>query len=68
MISGDGAQALADNKSLTDLDLSNNRLGDAGAQALADSESFVSLKLGGNEIGADGAEALARNVVLNLSI
>ena len=67
------ASGLAENNSVTSLDLARNRIGDGGATAvarvLAKDRCVVSrLDLGDNEIGADGAEALARALEVSSSL
>lgn len=65
MIRADGAQALAEGlktSSVTELNLSDNLVGDTGATALAAAlgqSSLRILNLGKNHIGAAGAHALA---------
>jgi len=52
----------------SDLDLSDNRIGDEGARALAQSEHLASLTLldlVGNRIGEGGRRALSESVHLS---
>jgi len=57
------AEAIAQSKSLTTVDLSDNRIGDVGAIAIAEairqSQLLVSVDLACNLIGANGAAAIA---------
>ena len=53
--------ALANNQSLTSLNLCCNNIGAEGARALANNQSLTSLSLQSNNIGAEGARALANN-------
>jgi hypothetical protein len=61
IIGDEGAKALAQNSSLTTLNLYNNGIGDEGAKALAQNSSLTTLNLEYNGIGAEGAKALAQN-------
>ena len=72
----DGIAALAEclkyNKSLTTLDLSDNRIGDDGATALGEclkyNKSLTTLDLSDNRIGDDGAAALGECLKYNKSL
>ena len=55
------AQALAENHTITELDIGYNHIGDAGAKALALNQTITSLDLSNNDIGDEGAQALALN-------
>src|SRR3989338_5586487 len=66
------AEALAVNSTLTNLDLSNNQLGDEGAgrfaEALSTNSTLTILNLCSNYQGAAGAELLAEALVTNSSL
>jgi Ran GTPase-activating protein (RanGAP) involved in mRNA processing and transport len=63
---------LAQNSSLTTLNLAGNYIGDDGAKALsaalAQNSSLTTLNLTDNEIGADGAQALGAALAQNSSL
>eukprot|EP01063_Lacrimia_lanifica_P035846 TRINITY_DN6948_c0_g1_i1.p1 TRINITY_DN6948_c0_g1~~TRINITY_DN6948_c0_g1_i1.p1 ORF type:complete len:341 (+),score=129.47 TRINITY_DN6948_c0_g1_i1:73-1095(+) len=66
------ADALVTNTSVTHLDLSMNRIGDAGARALAAAlergDALMDVRLDGNFITAEGVEALCRAVEQSVSL
>jgi hypothetical protein len=70
VLTSETARALAENKTLTELDLSNNSIDDEGAKALAANDTLRILNLSNNSIDDEGAKALAANDtlrILNLS-
>jgi Ran GTPase-activating protein (RanGAP) involved in mRNA processing and transport len=65
-------QLLTKDKSLQQLNLWNNKIGDAGAQALAEmlkvNNTLQKLGLGGNQIGDAGAQALAEMLKIHSTL
>jgi hypothetical protein len=63
---------LLSNKTMTDLDLSHNRIGDKGALKLAKyifrSEIVISLNLADNQIAYDGARSISQALLSNRSL
>ena len=66
------SEVLAVNSTLTNLDLSENSLGDEGAtslsQALKVNSTLTNLDLRGNSIGAEGATSLAQALKVNSTL
>ena len=63
-ISVEGAKILAENKTLTTLNIAFSKIGDEGAKALAKNKTLTTLNVSYNEISDGGAEALAENKIL----
>jgi hypothetical protein len=63
-INDESAKALAQNKTLTSLNVYCNFIGAEGAKALAQNKTLTSLNVGYNKIGDEGAKALAQNTTL----
>lgn|GEM_PF-1747683 len=63
-LNSDALRGLVDFVHLTELDVSNNSIGDGGAAALAEHRGLMDLNVRGNEIGDRGAIALAQMVGL----
>jgi len=64
-ISDSGAEALANNNILFNLNLAGNNIKDPGAIALANNTRLISLNVCNDPIGSIGATALKNNTILN---
>src|SRR5437868_629569 len=57
-------EALAQNTTLTTLDVGNSQIGDEEAKALAQNTTLTTLYVSGSRIGDEGAKALTQNTTL----